>query len=283
MFKLPVVAAVVNYNMAQSLQNLLSQVVRQGYDAVFVLDDASTDNSHQIAARFPNVRFVAGKTNKGAGGNRNRILEALSDDAIVHFLDADVILETDDDNMAKLVRQVAPDEPFGFVGGFIRTPSGMQQVWNYGGGIGLRSGIASLLQAALIEPNLLRHPQRVTKLRQQFAQLLHEWPDPLAPPSRRTVFWCAEANLVVRSDIFKALGGFDESYRETEILDLALRMHQKNLPCYFDPRLSVRHTAVQVRKYNRNLVKLKELIRVNRQFGLWQWLVHDGRPVRHLR
>ena len=49
---LPVVAAIPNFNMGESLRNLLPQVLAQGYDRVFVLDDASTDNTVDVVADF---------------------------------------------------------------------------------------------------------------------------------------------------------------------------------------------------------------------------------------
>lgn len=276
MTKLPVVAAITNYNMAKELSSLLPQVVNQGYADIFVLDDASTDNSREVVQGFSGVTFVAGKTNKGAGANRNRIIDALHYKAIVHFLDADVVLETN--NTARLVQQTVPDEAFGFIGGLVNTPAGMQSVWNYGPGVGLRSDIGAQIQALLIQPLLARHPQAAARLRRWFKGLLADWPDPLTPPARRTVNWCSEANMVVRSDIFARLGGFDKNLRETEILELAMRMHQQNLPCYFDPIVSVRHTEGQVRNYNRNALKMKELFKIARQFGLLHWLVSNGKP-----
>jgi GT2 family glycosyltransferase len=276
MRKIPVVAAIVNYNMANELRRLLPQVIRQGYDEVIVLDDASTDDSRDVVKNFAGVKLVIGNKNRGAGGNRNRILTAVDYDALIHFLDADVILETS--HTAKLVRKVAPDAPFGFVGGLIKDSRGLQMVWNYGTGIGLRSSIAAQIQATLIEPNLSKQPKRAAAWRKRFQKLLAGWPDPLSMPAKQRVYWCAEANLIVRSDIFRSLGGFDERFRETESLELGLRMYQQNLPCYFDPTISVVHTAAQVRKYNRNLVKLKDIIRLHSRFGWLAAIRSDGKP-----
>lgn len=259
--KWPVVAAIVNYNMADELQHVLSQVVGQGYDEIFVLDDASTDDSRKVASKFKNVKLIAGKTNKGAGANRNRIIGALKHSALIHFLDADVDLQTK--NTAELVRQVAPKEPFGFVGGLIKTAKGKRFAWNYGDGPGLSSSLGSQLQMLTFS----RRPWAKV-VRRPFKGLLSSWPNPFAEPVRREIYWCAEANMIVRSDIFAKLGGFDEIYRETEILEFAMRLHKLGLKCYFDPRLSVRHTEGKVRHYNRDLVKIRELIKVNRLYRL---------------
>ena len=273
--KLPVVAVIANYNMAKQLEKLLPQVVKQGYDQIFVLDDASTDNSQQVVKRFKDVKLVAGKTNKGAGANRNRIIKALDYTALIHFLDADVLLETE--KTAELVRQVAPNEPFGFISGLITDLRGNQWAWNYGPRIGLRADLGAQVQL-LVGSMLPKHPQGAKRIRQRFARLLSGWPNLFEKPVRREIYWAAEANLVVRSDIFAEFGGFDESLRETEILDLAIRMQQKNLKRYFDPRLVVQHTAGKVREYNRTTKKIGEYARTNRAYGLTNWLLSRDKP-----
>jgi glycosyltransferase involved in cell wall biosynthesis len=50
--QLPVVAAIPNFNMADSLRRLIPQVMAQCYDAVYVLDDASTDHSFDVVNEF---------------------------------------------------------------------------------------------------------------------------------------------------------------------------------------------------------------------------------------
>lgn len=273
--KLPVVAVITNFNMADQLEVLLPQILTQGYDVIYVLDDASTDASKTIVESYAGVTFVAGQTNLGAGGNRNRILSILNEPAIIHFLDADVKLEAT--NTAGLVRQVVPEGEFGFVVGLANSPSGLQNSWNYGPRVGLKSDIGSLIQASILEPNFTTHPQRAKKLRRTFKSLVRDWPDPLVTPTRRKVYWGIEQNIIFRSDIFKRFGGFDESLRETEILELAIRLHRAGLDSYFDPRVAITHTEGDVRKYNRNKVKGRELLRISRKYGLRNWLVSADR------
>jgi N-acetylglucosaminyl-diphospho-decaprenol L-rhamnosyltransferase len=89
--RLPVVAAIPNYNMGENLRRLLPQVLAQRYDAVFVLDDASTDDSADVVRGFgDDVRFVRSDTNRGAGANRNQIIDQVPDGVLIHFIDADM-------------------------------------------------------------------------------------------------------------------------------------------------------------------------------------------------
>ncbi len=276
--KLPVVAAIANYNMATELERLLPQVIKQGYDDIFVMDDASTDNSREVIAKFKGVKLIAGKTNRGAGANRNRIIGALKHEALlVHFLDADVELQTT--NTAELVRQVAPKEPFSFVGGMIKTKAGLQHPWNYGRGAGLKASVGSWIQVATY-PGSSKLSQYIRRI---FAGLLADWPDPQTTPKSQEVFWCAEANLVVRSDIFTELGGFDEIYRETEILEFAIRARRRGLKAYFNPIICIRHTEADVRRYNRDLRKAKEMFKIPKLLGFGNWLLHDGKRWQSLK
>lgn len=273
MTNLPVVAAIPNYNMAPELERLLPQLAEQDYAEIFVLDDASTDDSRDVVtACSRDIKFIAGDRNKGAGANRNRIIPVLGYDALIHFLDADIVLETE--RTAEAVQSIVPTEPFGFVGGLAKTPAGLQNVWNYGPRQGLRADIGANLQAR-IEPLLTADPTRAQRLRHRFSGLLNDWPDPLTAPIRRPVFWNIEQNLVVRSDIFTQLGGFDESLREHEIQDLAIRMAGRGLQRYFDPLISVRHTEGQVREYNRLRAMMAAEFRIAHKHGFRHWLLAD--------
>lgn len=71
--KTPVVAAIPNYNMGHNLNRLLPEVLAQGYDAVYVLDDASTDDSADVVRQFgSDVKFVRSPRNQGAGATATR-------------------------------------------------------------------------------------------------------------------------------------------------------------------------------------------------------------------
>jgi GT2 family glycosyltransferase len=243
MTTLPVVAAIPNYNMASELKELLPQVVRQGYSDIFVLDDASTDNSRDVVESFGDkVTFVVGDINKGAGANRNRILQALTYDALIHFLDADVRLETTD--TAERIRDLVPRERFGFIGGLVKNSDGTQLIWNYGPVRGLKNDVSAQIQQH-IGNIIVSNPEKAKQVRKRFNGLLRDWPDPLSTPTRREAYWTCEPNIIFRSDIFHELGGFDESLLETEILELAIRSHRLGLKSYFDPTISVLHTEAR--------------------------------------
>ena len=270
--ELPVIAAIPNYNMAAELGRLLPQTLNQGYAAIYVLDDASTDDSKDVAAQFAgDVTFISGAHNVGAGGNRNRILDVLPENEVVliHFIDADTVIETNP--MASLVRASVPDDRFAFVVGLCTDPDGKQNVWNYGPRPSLYNEAGAYAQhryGKIIRQSL----SRAASFHKRNHRLLDAWPDPLGTQHRHSVFWGIEQNLVFRSDIFRHYKGFDPSIRETEIIELSLRMARDGLCGYFDPRFHIRHTEAQVRLYNRGLRKRREGIRLAFTYGIIKWL-----------
>lgn len=270
--KLPVIAAIPNYNMANSLQSLLPSLIKQGYDHIYVLDDASTDNSREIVSRFGNsVTFVAGSTNMGAGAARNLILEAIADPAIIHFLDADIRLETQ--HSPEIVRRLFDtDESIGFIGGLVKTPNGKQSYWNFGERQTFAAMIGSWGQSFL-ESFGYKYPKLEIAFRRY-----HLWPgltsrpNPTRPPIRRTTFWVSEANFMIRSDTFRKLGGFDEAIREHDIQTLAIHAQEAGLINYFDPSVAVTHLAVNVRKYFRPGAIIKAETYLAKKYGFATWL-----------
>lgn len=68
-------------------------------------------------------------------------------------------------------------------------------------------------------------------------------PDPLKAHEPRDVYWCAEANTVIRSDIFAATGGYDPTLRYHEILEYSMRLSKLGLRRRYEPGLDVTHQA----------------------------------------
>lgn len=271
--KLPVVAAIPNYNMAESLGELLPQIARQDYADIFVLDDASDDASRDVVTDFnSSVRFIAGEKNVGAGGNRNRILRALSHSAIIHFIDADMNLETG--RAPELAQEAASSTDIGFVGGLIKDTSGRQHPFNYGPRQCLHSDIGANIQH-YISSRLDSNPGKASAARERFHGLVADFPDMQAEPKPRKVFWAAEANLLIRSDTLKAAGGFDPRLRDHEIQDLAIRLDEAGAERRFDPLLSAVHKAAQVRSGNRRLQMIRAEMQISRKHGLLNWLFPD--------
>jgi glycosyltransferase involved in cell wall biosynthesis len=66
-----VIVVMPAYNAAKTLQKTYDEVMEQGIvDLVILVDDASRDETSDIAARLPNTRLYVHEKNRGYGGNQ---------------------------------------------------------------------------------------------------------------------------------------------------------------------------------------------------------------------
>jgi GT2 family glycosyltransferase len=258
--------------MADNLGRLLPQILAQGYDKVFVLDDASTDHSAEVVREFSDeVKFVRSRQNGGAGANRNQIIDYVDDDAIIHFVDADMELKTTEiPTVAREVFARYADQGVGVIGGLVSRLNGMQEPHNYGtvfslwGGLG--SGIPLLIYSIREKQRIARAVQRLT------APMTKGWPKLLEPPVAEPAYWVHEGNMLVDSKVFSAVGGYDPNLRSHEIQDLAIRLEKMGVKRQFDPSIKVIHYHIDVRGKNRSQWSREATQYLLRKYGLWRWL-----------
>lgn len=268
----PVVAAIPNYNMADSLRKLLPQVLAQSYDSVFVLDDSSTDDTVDVVGSFGGqVTLVRSPQNKGAGANRNQIIGHVSDGAIIHFIDADMDLETTETpTVAREIVARYADRGVGLIGGLVTRTDGSQELDNYGAVFSLWGNFTALIQ--LMIDRLRRKPRLAGAIRRMLAPLVRQWPNILAPPRAAPAYWVHEGNMLVQSGLFKSVGGYDPALREHEIQDLAIRLERMGVKRQFDPSIKVIHREVNVRGKNRQRSVNKAALYLLRKHGLLRFL-----------
>ncbi len=262
----PVFAAVPNFNMADSLSCLLPQLISQGYDQVYVLDDASTDSSREVVEGFaPQVTFVPGDKNVGAGPNRNRIIDALEEDGVIHFIDADMDLITE--NNPESARLLASRERCAFVGGMILEETGLQFPFNFGPSMNLKQKFIARRHVHIAQL-AKTDPPAAAELRARYTKSLRNWPDTLDQDQKpRKVDWATEGNLIIDSKVFRKLGGFDSRLRHHEIQDFAWRAEKQGLDGFFDPSIVMRHKNIDVRGKRRRPDAYKALIRLAVKHG----------------
>jgi GT2 family glycosyltransferase len=268
---LPVVAAIPAYNAEATLSPLVYDVLEQEYDEVCVLDDASTDNTYELASSFKSdIRIVRGQENVGSGANRNRIIPALGYNAIIHFLDSDVRINSE--RSAEVAREVGSVANIGFVGGMIRNPDGTQNPYNFGPRMSLKTSfLQSGIQYGIYALGRSR-PQLAKNVRSDLEPLLKDWPNAFEPPLARPVYWSAEANLVIPSQVFSHLHGFDERLRYHEIIDFSIRTHGLGLNTRFDPSIDVTHHAIDGLSKKFDIEPIKAQARIVLGMGVKNWL-----------
>lgn len=245
--RLPVIVAVPNYNMGRHLRTLLPALLEHQYACVCVLDDASTDDSVEIVQSFSgDVALVRGSANRGAAANRNRILEYLKTPAIIHFVDADMEVTTPDaPAVVKEMMVRYASQQVGAVGGLVCRPNGQQDPFNYGPAASLRSQLEYaaplLVDKAQSVPGAARIVQRIGLVSRR------GWPDILSLPRPCSTFWLHEGNMMIYSDIFRRIGGYDTMMRHHEALALALKLDQVLVKRQFDPAIRTVHYSTDVR------------------------------------
>lgn len=272
--QLPVVAAIPNYNMGHHLRRLLPQLLERGYDRIFVLDDKSTDDSVDIVRGFGDaVTLVESPENRGCTANRNQILDHVGDNELIHFIDADMDVETAES--AAVAREVIArydDLGVGAVGGLVCRVDGSQEPYNYGPAFSLKTHVTSV--PPLVD-RVREKPRIAEAVRHVKLPASKRWPNVLEAPAPAEAYWLHEGNMLIYSSAFRAIGGYDPLLRAHGAQDLAIRLEQKGIKRHFDPSIKVVHHYIDVRGKSRKKQQAKALYYLVRKHGFKRWLTEQ--------
>jgi len=262
-----VFAVVPTYNMSGSLGELLPQLIEQQYDQVFVLDDASIDDTKEMVGAFGReVQLISGNKNVGSGANRNRIIGVLgaldAQDAIINFIDADTRLEPGNKPLAQAARDLFEQYPnAGMIGGKVLNADGSWGAFNYGPEFSLRWATATVHQLRL-EKISKTDPGKALKQYNRHRNLLQGYPNIFQEPEVAKVGWLVETFNFVKAKTFIELGGYNPKLRYLEGLDFGARLEAKGLDRIFDPSTTVKHLQVDIRGSERYTSVLKAVARL---------------------
>ena len=268
---LPVVAAIPNYNMGSHLYRLLPQLLDQGYDRIYVLDDGSTDKSVDVVELFGgDVTLVRSPQNRGCTANRNQIIDHVGDDELIHFIDADMDLETADTaSVAREVMARYADKGVGAVGGLVCRVDGSQEPYNYGPVFALKTHLTSI--PPLIDR--VRNKQQIANVvRRVNLPAMKYWPNVLEPPAPAEAYWLHEGNMLIYSSVYRAIGGYDPLMRNHGAQDLAIRLENRGIKRHFDPSIKVVHHYIDVRGKKRRRQQQESVRYLMRKHGLTRYL-----------
>lgn len=264
-----VVAVVLNYCGESDTTACLGTVLASRYDALTVLlvDNASPDGSGaRLHERFPDVPYLPLGVNGGYTAGNNRGIEWALE------RNADYVLVLNDDT------EIAPDCIARLVGAAEQTRAAVAApqivyhddptiVW-YGGGA---------LSATRVMSRHFRQDQRVD------------------PTQRRMpVSFVCGCCFLIRADVLRELGGFDESFfAYVEDLELSLRVARAGHHMIYEPAALVMHRTgrrtaptpaqIRLRDRNRRRVVAKHYGALERlRFALWFYptrMIHLARYV----
>ena len=221
----PLVSIVIlNYNGAHYLRTFLPSVLATTYEhkEVVVADNGSTDDSLTLlAAEFPTVKVIQNSTNEGFAGGYNWALKQVNA-AYYILLNSDVAV--DPSWVDPLVELMESNEKIG-----------------------------------ACQPKILAHKEPTCF---EYAGASGGWIDSLGYPFSRgrvfdvceqdngqynqneRIFWASGAAMMIRSNLFHALGGFDASFfAHQEEIDLCWRMQLAGYELYACPNAVVYHVG----------------------------------------
>ena len=224
-------ALFVSYNSAAHLGAAIEACLRQRpalSEGIIVVDNASIDDSVAVASRYRDVRVIANPENLGFAAAVNQGISAMHGAQAVLLLNPDTLIM---DSPALLAAEFS-DPRVGVVCGQLIGADGLPQV-----GFQVRRfpGPASLLYENL---GLNRFwPDNRVNLRYRCLDL-----DPQQPA---TVEQPAGACLLIRRDVWQALGGLDESYYPLwfEDVDFLRRLSAAGWSARYTPTFRARHAG----------------------------------------
>lgn len=214
---------ILNYNTREYLKRFLPALVAscQGLDAqVIVADNASSDGSAQmLAAEFPDIPLICLDTNYGFTGGYNRALSGIEADYYV-LINSDI--EVPKGWLKPLADWMDSHPECGACGPKLLSYA-ERDTFEYAGAAG---GYVDRFGYPFCRGRIL---QKVEKDKGQY-------------DTPANVLWCSGACLMVRSSVWKALGGLDERFfAHMEEIDLCWRMQIRGWKVTVVPQSYVYH------------------------------------------
>lgn len=220
---LPEVATIIlNYNGKGLLERFLPffKASRYANEKIYVADNASEDGSVRfLRSSHPDVTVLAMPENKGYAGGYNEALAGI-ESPYCALVNSDI--EVTPDWLIPIIRLMETNPCIAAVQPKILAEH--QRGWfEYAGAAG---GFIDSLGYPFCRGRILSNVERDAG----------QYEDPMP------VFWASGAALVIRTSVFREVGGFDTDYfAHQEEIDLAWRIHLKGHAIYCCPASVVYH------------------------------------------
>ncbi len=238
---------IVTYNNMRSIKNTVESVLENTKNVdfkLYVVDNNSTDGTADfIIENYPQVEVIKTGENLGFGGGHNKILDVL--ESKYHILiNPDISIR--DDVAEKMAAYMDKNEDIGLLSPKICFPDGRPQI------LGKREPKMKYLIASR-----LRDESKPSKLLSEYAMLDKNDDECYDTEIASGCF------LMVRTDLFKKIGGFDERYfLYFEDFDLAKTIRKTHRVVFF-PFATVYHEwgRDSKRNFRLMLIHIQSLIK----------------------
>lgn len=204
---LPEVSVIVPvYNRPADLERCLDALLKLDYSSakleIIVVDDASTDGTGEVAARYP-VRLLHNSTQLGPAGSRNRAIEVAAHELIA-CVDSDCVVAP---NWLRELAALFADEQIAAAGGATRA-----------------AYINSPLERYEAVRSSLFMGERPAEVRLQ-----------------GSLSYLPTCNLIFRRSVYREVGGFDPALRFGEDVDFCWRVLKAGWRIRYHPAAQLAH------------------------------------------
>ncbi len=220
---------ILNYNGAHLLQQFLPGVIKHSPQAqIVVADNASTDESREVVLKnFPAVKLIALDKNYGFSGGYNRALQQI-DATYCVLLNSDV--DVTEGWLQPMVELLDKHPDIAAVQPKILACNN-REFFEYAGAGG---GFLDALGYPFCRGRLFDYLEKDTG----------QYND------TRQVFWTSGACMMVRTSVYKDLGGLDEDFfAHMEEIDLCWRIMRANKKAYYTGSSVVYHVGAGTLAY----------------------------------
>lgn len=234
-----IICAIPHFNQSTTLEPLVRQLLKEPFDEVYVLDDASDDNHLDFLRNFKSKRLnvIYGTDRRGPAGNRNRLLQ-YERHGVVWFIDADMAVESKS-NHYHLEKLFTEHRRHGIFGGLIQDASQTQIEHNFDYFHSPLKHIAGNLLSSLHARSRSRQLQSVfEELAKPYTYRIYIREH---PPRQMEVPWANTGNFSMRLELFQELGGFNTRNPHGGSQDLCRRVWQAGFKVGFTPQLETTH------------------------------------------
>ena len=219
---------IVNWNGGDMLRNLLTSLRISDPTITmetFVVDNASTDDSvANIEADFPEATLVRNPTNAGFATANDQAAEKATGRYLL-FLNNDTIATPG--TITRLVKFLDENPTYSAVGPKLVGSDGLPQ----------RTGRNLPTLRSLLRLRLMCFPRWTPLFKKQYK----EYRSTFDPETDNDVPQLAAAALMVRHDIFKTIGGWDQEFPfGVEDVDFCIRL-RKHGPIKYLSEVSIKH------------------------------------------
>jgi N-acetylglucosaminyl-diphospho-decaprenol L-rhamnosyltransferase len=246
---------VVSWNAKEHLARCLEHLAQQAPHELIVVENGSTDGSSELLSARSDLTVID-LENPGFGAANNAGARLAKGDYLL-LVNSDCELQED---ALRILAQVLDENPrAGIVAPLLRHPTGRLQ------------------RSAGREPSLLTELLKKTMLHRIVKYYTYgSW----SYDEDRTVDWVSGACMMVRRELFKHVGGFDERFfMFMEDLDLCKRVRDAG----YDVQFTTQASAIHHGGASQSAVTTGMLLESERSVRLYFHKHHGPRAVRAIR